>query len=58
VRRDRYVCGSGRAYSLEITYSRFQRSVELPCDLDLAEIGHEFRDGMLLVWIKLGGGTR
>jgi HSP20 family molecular chaperone IbpA len=58
VRRDRYSSERLRAYSLEICYSRFRRSVELPCDLERAEIGHEFRDGMLLVWIRLHEGGR
>jgi HSP20 family protein len=38
-------------YRLEIAYSRFERSVELPCDLKRAAISTEYRDGMLLVRI-------
>ena len=38
-------------YRLEIPYSRFERSLELPCDLERADITTEYRDGMLLVHI-------
>jgi HSP20 family protein len=51
-RRDWAIGGEFRAYTLEITYSHFRRSVELPCDLDAAEISSEYRDGMLLVSIS------
>jgi HSP20 family protein len=38
-------------YRMEIEYSNFERSVELPCDLKRADITTDFRDGMLLVHI-------
>ncbi len=38
-------------YRMEIDYSSFERSVELPGDLQQAEIKTELRDGMLLVHI-------
>jgi HSP20 family protein len=38
-------------YRMEIAYSRFERTLELPCDLKRAEVSTEFRDGMLLVRI-------
>lgn len=37
------------AYSLEITYSEFQRTVEFPCEVEPLEITTDYRDGMLLV---------
>jgi HSP20 family protein len=39
-------------YRMEIGYSRFERSLELPCDLKRAEITTEYRDGLLLVRIS------
>ncbi|NBO91200.1 MAG: Hsp20/alpha crystallin family protein [Planctomycetia bacterium] len=36
---------------LEIGYSRFERQLELPCDLKTANITTELRDGLLLVRI-------
>jgi len=53
VRRDRQVSEGLRCHALEITYSRFARAVELPCDLERATISCEFRDGMLLVTIQV-----
>ena len=47
-RRDLSVVEGQQAYSMEIAYNRFQRSVELPCDLKDVEIRSEYRDGMLL----------
>lgn len=39
--------------SLEISYSYFERSFELPCDLQQARIVTEYQDGMLYVQIFL-----
>jgi len=41
-------------YSMEISYSRFERSIELPLDLDRSEIRTEYRDGMFLLEILVG----
>jgi len=43
-------------YSMEITYSRFERIVDLPCDLQGAQWEVEFRDGLLLVRVMPEGG--
>jgi HSP20 family molecular chaperone IbpA len=42
---------------MEIAYSHFERSLELPCDLERADITTEFHDGMLLVRIEDGGAS-
>jgi HSP20 family protein len=44
-----------RHYQMEIAYSRFERTIELPCDLESAHISTEYREGMLLVWIAMEG---
>ncbi len=51
VRRDCTTHEGCSYYRLEIAYSRFERSLELPCDLERADITTEYRDGMLLVHI-------
>ncbi len=38
-------------HRMEIAYSRFERILELPCDLKQADIKTEYRDGLLLVRI-------
>lgn len=49
VRRD-WVIEEGWSYhTMEITYSRFERTIDLPSDLTQAEISVECREGMLLL---------
>lgn len=49
VRRDLMVEEGCSYYSMEISYNRFQRSLEIPADLERARITLEARDGLLLV---------
>jgi HSP20 family protein len=55
-RRDALVQQDFSSYSLEISYNRFERHVELPADIESAEIQVEYRDGMLLVWLNTRSG--
>jgi HSP20 family protein len=48
-RRDWQIDESQQHYCMEISYSHFERSVELPTELEHARISTEYRDGMLLV---------
>ena len=55
MRRD-FVMDEDRSYyCMEISYNRFERSVELPCDLTQAHLRMELRDGILLVRVKTEG---
>jgi hypothetical protein len=54
VRRDCSVEEGCCHYLMEIAYSRFERTVELPDDLTNAHIETDFRDGMLMVRISKG----
>jgi HSP20 family protein len=36
-------------YAMEISYSRFERAIELPCELDRAQLKIQWRDGILLL---------
>jgi HSP20 family protein len=54
-RRDWMVQEEWSHYSMEITYSRFERTLELPCDLERASISADFREGMLLVRVTTEG---
>jgi HSP20 family protein len=51
-RRDRFVTEGCQPYQLEIAYSQFERTFEMPCDLERAQIATEYRDGMLLVRVQ------
>ncbi len=52
IRRDWTVEEGGNWYSMEISYNRFERSIELPAEIEHSDISSEFRDGMLLVCLK------
>jgi len=49
VRRDWLVAHGWSQYSMEISYSRFERIFKLPGDLSDAVLSTECREGMLLV---------
>jgi HSP20 family protein len=50
VRRDWMLEDSScRHYSMEISYTRFQRTVELPEDIQNARVAVDYRDGILFV---------
>lgn len=48
-RRDWLLEAGYSYYSMEISYNRFERTIDLPCELQNPEITLEFRDGILLV---------
>ncbi len=45
-------------YRMEIAYSSFERSVELPADPGNARVETDYRDGMLLIRIRRGNPTQ
>ncbi len=49
VRRDTVLEPGASYYSMEIPYNRFERAVELPCDLEAAHLEAECRNGILLI---------
>jgi HSP20 family protein len=49
VRRDSFY-GEGVSYQqLEITYSRFERTLRLPCSIESAHLAQEYQDGLLIL---------
>lgn len=48
-RRDWKLEEGSTHYSMEISYNRFERTIDLPCELDGARVAIEGRDGLLLV---------
>lgn len=58
IRRDRSVHEGHQSYSLEIAYNRFQRTIELPCELERARIATDYRDGMLLIHLEMESAPR
>ncbi len=57
-RRDWLVAQGWRQYSMEISYSPFERILKIPCDLHDAVVSRECRDGMLLVHVRCKGGDK
>ena len=51
VRRDSIISAGWSYHQLEITYSRFERILQIPCDLSNAEVRSEYSDGWLLLHI-------
>lgn len=52
IRRDYMIETGCSHYSMEITYSRFRRTVDLPEDLSGAAMRLDYRDGILFVRIR------
>lgn len=54
VRRDRSIQdGHHQAYAMEILYDHFERTVELPCNIEGAAVAIECHDGMLLTYLAM-----
>jgi HSP20 family protein len=51
-RRDQISERGASYYRMEISYSSFRRTIELPCNLGSAQIESQMRDGMLLIRIS------
>jgi HSP20 family molecular chaperone IbpA len=51
VRRDRFIQRGYRHHSMEISYSRFERTLQLPCVCEGASVTTEYVDGLLIVTV-------
>lgn len=51
-RRDCTLSEGCSHYHMEIAYSRFERTFELPDELDAASVATDYRDGMLHVHVR------
>ncbi len=54
-RKDMVVEEGSSYYSMELSYNRFERTIEVPLSLDGARITMEARDGILLVRMSTEG---
>lgn len=53
-RRDK-TCAVGVSYQqMEITYSRFEKTLQFPASIDGARIEHNFDNGLLIIYLKKG----
>ena len=51
-RRDRTCAAGGSYQQMEITYSRFEKSLEFPTSIEEAKLEHNFEDGLLMIFLK------
>jgi HSP20 family protein len=57
VRRDSFVEEGSSYYSMEISYNRFERSIEMPANLESAQVTISACDGLLLVRMVTEGNS-
>jgi HSP20 family protein len=51
-RRDK-TCAVGMSYQqMEITYSRFEKTLQFPASIEGAKLEHNYTDGLLLIYLK------
>lgn len=51
-RRDTFY-REGLAYQqMEITYSRFEKTIQFPCSIEAASLAHDYRDGFLIINVR------
>lgn len=48
-RRDTFVKESLTYQQMEITYSKFEKTIQFPCPIEQASVAHDYRDGFLIV---------
>jgi HSP20 family protein len=53
VRRDQTKEEGCSQYSLEISYSRFERTIHLPCEIDAGALDIQYVNGILLVRVTV-----
>ena len=39
-------------HQMEITYSRFEKTIKFPCEIESASLAHDYRDGFLIVSLR------
>jgi HSP20 family protein len=51
-RRDTLYKEGYRYQQMEITYSRFEKTIEFPCSIEAASLEHDYQDGFLIVNVR------
>ncbi len=51
-RRDKTCAAGGSVQQMEITYSRFEKSLEFPGSIEEAKLEHNFENGLLMIFLK------
>ena len=53
-RRDAFFGESVTYHQLEITYSRFEKTLQFPCRIEDAHLARDYRDGLLILHLQSG----
>ena len=48
-RRDTFYKEGFSYQQMEITYSRFEKTIEFPCSIEASSLAHDYQDGFLIV---------
>lgn len=48
-RRDTLIKEGFSYQQMEITYSRFEKTIQFPCSIEAASLQHDYRDGLLVI---------
>ena len=51
-RRDETMTETVSYHQLEITYSRFEKTIRFPCPVEGARVERRYRDGLLILYIR------
>ena len=51
-RRDTLIKEGFSYQQMEITYSRFEKTIQFPCSIERASIQHDYHDGFLIVKLR------
>ncbi|HST53259.1 MAG TPA: Hsp20/alpha crystallin family protein [Pyrinomonadaceae bacterium] len=51
-RRDETFCETVSCHQLEITYSRFEKSIRFPCAIEGASVERRYKDGLLVLYLQ------
>jgi len=52
IRRDKTCAAGGSYHQMEITYSRFEKTLDFPDSIEEAKLEHNYEDGLLLIFLK------
>ena len=52
VRRDASLGEGVMCHQLEITYSRFEKTIRFPCNIEDAHLARDYRDGLLILHLR------
>jgi HSP20 family protein len=51
-RRDTFYREGFSYQQMEITYSRFEKTIQFPCSIEAASLAHDYQDGFLIVNLR------